>query len=101
MEVAGDQSEVVRCGGLRIYPDLFHAEWEGERLQLTAKEFGLLLLFARNPGKLLRRERIAAEVWKRVPRGRTIDVHVARLRRRLPQGCIQTVIPLGYRFKPI
>lgn len=90
--------DVVAAGELRIYPDLHIAELAGTRLHLTAKEFQLLLLFARNPDKLMRRERIAAEVWHRTPRGRTIDVHVARLRARLPRGAIQTVIPLGYRF---
>jgi DNA-binding response OmpR family regulator len=46
---------------------------------------------------LLRRERIAAEVWGGRA-GRTIDIHVARLRARLPEGAIETVIRLGYRF---
>ena len=90
---------VVAAGDLRLYPDRRVAELDGHRLRVTAMEFELLLLFVRNHGKLLRRDRIAIELWgRREPRGRAIDVHVARLRARLPDGAIQTVIPLGYRF---
>ena len=92
------EPELIARGDLRVYPQLERAELAGRRLRLTAKEFDLLVLFARNPGRLLRRDLISASVWKRELRGRTIDVHVARLRAHLPAGAIKTVIPLGYRF---
>ena len=90
--------QVLVVGDLRVWPDEFVAELAGERLSLTNKEFLLLTMFMRNPGRLLRRERIAAEVWQGQTMGRTIDIHVARLRARLPAGAIETVIRLGYRF---
>lgn len=93
-----DGVEWIELGDLRVAPDHFLALYAGEKLQLTQKEFLLLVLFARNPGRLLRRETIAAEVWGGEARGRTIDIHVARLRARLPRPAIETVIPLGYRF---
>ena len=91
-------SEVVELGDLRVYPQEFLATLGGERLPLTNKEFRLLVLFVRNPGKLLPRRVIANEVWGTPDPGRTIDIHIARLRNRLPDGSIETVIRVGYRF---
>lgn len=90
--------EAILIGDLRVVPDEFVAELGGRPLSLTNKEFRLLVLFVRNPRRLLRREVIADAVWDGPLRGRTIDVHVARLRAQLPQGAIETVIRLGYRF---
>jgi two-component system response regulator MtrA len=67
-------------------------------LPLRRKEFDLLALMARHPGRVLTRERIAREVWGGDARGRTIDIHVARLRASLPPGAIETVVKVGYRF---
>jgi DNA-binding response OmpR family regulator len=94
-----DGAESIEVGPLRVYPDEFVAMLDGERLSLTPKEFGLLVLFARNPGRLLRRSLISEQVWDSQARGRTIDIHVARLRNYLPEGSIETVIRLGYRFQ--
>lgn len=91
--------EVLEIGDLVVHPGEYVATLRGERLLLTPKLFRLLVLFSQNPGRLLRREVIADEVWGGDAAGRTIDVHVARLRRRLPEGAIETVIRLGYRFR--
>jgi two-component system alkaline phosphatase synthesis response regulator PhoP len=92
-------AETIDVGRLRLYPEEFVALLDGERLSLTPKEFQLLVLFARNPGRLLRRSVISDGVWDSKARGRTIDIHVARLRNHLPDGAIETVIRLGYRFQ--
>jgi two-component system, OmpR family, alkaline phosphatase synthesis response regulator PhoP len=94
----GHMHEVIVRGPLQVAPGHHTATLHGERLPLTPREFELLMLFARNPGRLLRRESIAADVWGCDSPGRTIDIHVARLRSRLPEGAIETVIRLGYRF---
>ena len=86
------------AGPLSIDPAEFIASLDGNNLNLTPKEFGLLTLFARNRGRLLRREVIEREVWAGHASGRTIDIHVSRLRRILPAGAIQTVVRVGYRF---
>ena len=99
MTVRLDGADAIEIGPLRVYPDEFVAMLDGERLSLTPKEFRLLVLFARNPGRLLRRNLISDEVWDSQARGRTIDIHVARLRNCLPAGAIETVIRLGYRFQ--
>jgi DNA-binding response OmpR family regulator len=86
------------AGPLSIDPAEFIASLDGNHLSLTPKEFGLLTLFARNRGRLLRRDVIEREVWGGHASGRTIDIHVSRLRRMLPPGAIQTVVRVGYRF---
>lgn len=90
--------EWIEVGDLRVSSEQHVALRSGERLQLTHKELRLLVLFVKNPGRLLRRELIAAEVWDGAAPGRTIDIHVARLRAHLPDNAIETVIRLGYRF---
>ena len=96
--VAG--SVALKVGGLEVDPSEFTATYGGKRLRLTNKEFRLLTLFARHPGRLLTRDAIAAEVWGGEVHGRTIDIHIARLRRRLPPDAIETVIKVGYRLSP-
>jgi len=93
-----EAEDVIVRGPLRITPSEFVATLHGERLQLTPKEFELLTLFAQNPDRLLRRAHIGAAVWGGEAPGRTIDIHVARLRSRLPEGAVETVVRLGYRF---
>jgi DNA-binding response OmpR family regulator len=88
----------VEVGDLSVWPDQFAATLGGRELRLTQKEFLLLVLFVSNPGCVLSRQRIAAEMWGGRARGRTIDIHVARLRAKLPADSITTVIRVGYRF---
>jgi len=74
---------------------------EGRPVSLTRKEFDLLLLLAREPGVVFRREQIISEVWNTSWEGvgRTLEVHVASLRVKLgAPGLIQTVRGVGYRL---
>ncbi len=75
---------------------------DGAEVQLRAKEFDLLVLLARDPGKVLTRETIMAEVWDITWSGstRTLDQHMSSLRRRLgPAGAhLVTVRGLGFRY---
>ena len=90
--------EVVEAGPLRIWPTEFSATVDGAPMHLTYKEFRLLLVLARNHGRLVTRERIGLEVWGEKPPGRTLDIHMTRLRAKLPRGAIQTVVRVGYRM---
>ena len=60
---------------------------EGIRLELTVREFELLEYLARNKGRVVSREMLARDVWKEpgraTPLDNVIDVHVARLRKKL------------------
>lgn len=99
MTAALGDAETIQIGSLCLYPDEFVATLDDQRLSLTPKEFQLLVLFARNPGRLLRRSLISEQVWGGAAAGRTIDIHVARLRSHLPEEAIETVIRLGYRLQ--
>jgi len=73
----------------------------GEEIDLTPKEFDLLALLASDPGAVFRRSRILEEVWETTWLGsaKTIDVHVAALRKKLGDpSWIETVRGIGFRL---
>ena len=75
----------------------------GQYVELTCKEFDLLLLFAQNPNIALYRETIYERVWggDYSDRSRTVDLHVQRLKKKLQlENYIGTVYKVGYRFVP-
>lgn len=75
---------------------------DGQPVELTAKEYELLLLFLRNRNIALYRERIYEEVWggEFDPDSRTVDIHVARLKRKMGiEDFIVTVRGVGYRLE--
>ncbi len=72
----------------------------GEMIDLTTKEFDLLLLFVRNRGRAFLREEILQKVWEENYYGsdRVVDDTMRRLRRKLPNINIQTIYGFGYRL---
>lgn len=73
----------------------------GEVVDLTIKEFEILLLFLRNKNIALYREMIYEKVWQEPYMGdtRTVDLHIQRLRKKLDiKDKIQSVFKVGYRF---
>ena len=92
----------LRAGSLELDARTRIARLDGSELRLTAKEFDLLLLFMRDPGTVVSRERILQEVWQTTWYGssKTIDVHVAALRKKLgDSGWIETVRGVGFRLR--
>ena len=90
-------------GPLRIDVDGHVASVDGRPLELTPKEFDLLVLLVRHPGRAFARDYLLDQVWGHDYSGldtRTVDTHVLRLRRKLgPVGDrIETVWGVGYRF---
>ena len=74
---------------------------DGEQVELTRKEFDLLVLLAHRPGVVFRREQIISDVWRTSweGTGRTLEVHVASLRAKLRHaGLVETVRGVGYRL---
>lgn len=74
----------------------------GRLVELTAKEYDLLLVFLRNRNIALYRERIYEEVWggEYDPDSRTVDIHVQRLKRKMGlEDYIISVRGVGYRFE--
>lgn len=93
----------LEVGALSVDVRGRRAMLEGKELALTPKEFDLLALLASDPGAVVERERIIAEVWGTTWYGatKTIDVHVASLRKKLGDpGWIETVRGVGHRFRP-
>jgi two-component system alkaline phosphatase synthesis response regulator PhoP len=71
-----------------------------EELILPRKEFELLALLASKPGKVFKREDILDRVWGNevVVGGRTIDVHIRKLREKIGDDRFKTVKGVGYKF---
>jgi DNA-binding response OmpR family regulator len=88
-------------GPVRVDPARRTVTVDGRPVTLTRKEFDLLVLLARQPGVVYRREQIISEVWNTSwsGTGRTLEVHVASLRHKLgTPGLIETVRGIGYRL---
>ena len=94
--------EVLKVAGIDLDPVHRHASVAGRRLDLTRVEFDLLLALAEQGGHTLTRRDLLAHVWgyRFDPGTNVVDVHVARLRRKLElaggAGTIRTVRGVGY-----
>ena len=74
---------------------------DDEEIQLTNKEYELLLLFARNPGIALYKETIYERVWggEYVPGSRTVELHIQRMRKKVGwEKALITIPKVGYRL---
>jgi two-component system, OmpR family, response regulator RegX3 len=92
----------LRVGGLEIDGRARRAFVDGVEIELTPKEFELLAALARDPGAAVSRRRLLEDVWETSWAGssKTIDVHVAGLRRKLGDpGWIETVRGVGFRLR--
>jgi DNA-binding response OmpR family regulator len=103
--VKADMPAVIRAGGIVIDPEKRSATLEGKPVDLTAKEFDLLLHFARNPGKVYTRSQLLDAVWGYGHDGyeHTVNSHINRLRTKVEKdpanpAYIKTVWGVGYKF---
>ena len=101
----GSPSTALRVGQLVIEPARRKARLGGEALTLTPTEFRLLVVLASHADEILSREHLAMQVWGFADpsNGRTIDVHIRRLRTKLarassPAPAILSVRGMGYRL---
>jgi DNA-binding response OmpR family regulator len=102
-----DSAEVARVlGPLRIDPERHLAWFDGRELELSQREFELLLAFARRPGKVLSRTQLLDEVWgyRFEVQTNVVDVFVGYLRRKLELGeaprILHTVRGRGFVLRP-
>jgi two-component system response regulator RegX3 len=98
----GATDEPFRVGGLEVDERARQASIDGRTLELTPKEFDLLAALARDPGAAVTRQRLLADVWQTTWYGsaKTIDVHVAALRKKLGDPrWIETVRGIGFRLR--
>lgn len=96
----GSSSNVVKIRDLIINREEYKVIKEGEELILPRKEFELLSLLASKPGKVFKREDILDKVWgaEVIVGGRTIDVHIRKLREKIGDDYFKTVKGVGYKF---
>ena len=96
-----DHQHLVRIGDLIIDIEQYHVELGGEIIVLPRKEFELLNLLASKPGKVFSRDLIMDKVWgdSVVVGGRTIDVHIRKIREKIGEERIKTVKGVGYKFE--
>ncbi|MCD8124657.1 MAG: response regulator transcription factor [Lachnospiraceae bacterium] len=99
----GEQQDVLSVGGIEINKSAHLVTVDGERLELSFKEFELLTYFVENQGIVLSREVILNNVWNYNYFGdaRTIDTHVKKLRSKMGAkgDYIKTVWGMGYKFE--
>ena len=99
--VGQPESDTVVVGGLVVDPVARRASLQNTEIPLTAKEFDLLELLAREPGRVHRRQEIMESVWDSNWFGstKTLDVHIATIRKKLGDPrWIEAVRGIGFRF---
>src|SRR5947208_9120348 len=101
-----DQPKLVRAGKLEVDIERNEVSYLDEKLELMPKDFDLLAVLARHPGRVFQRSELLDLVWGYDFPGytRTVDVHVQQLREKLASGgvgdpAIQTVWGVGYRLE--
>ena len=98
-----DTGHVLSAGGLSMDLDCRTVTADGQRLQLTYKEFELLRLFLSHPGMAFTREQLFTQVWNMeyMDDSRTLDMHIRTLRQKLGVygKLIETVRNVGYRME--
>lgn len=101
-----DDDEDIILGAIRIRPDFFEVYRNDELLELTPKEFELLLYLIERQGRVITREHMLNSVWNYEFAGdsRIVDVHISHLRDKLEENpkqpqFIKTVRGLGYKLE--
>ncbi|MGZ3844418.1 MAG: response regulator transcription factor [Flavisolibacter sp.] len=99
--VKKQESNKIIIDDLTVDPERFIVEYKGQEIILAKKEFELLYLLAKKPGRVFLRNEILSEVWGNevIVGDRTIDVHIRKIRQKLGVDCITTVKGVGYKFE--
>ena len=94
-------SELIKIGELTIDREAYKIVFKGVEIILPRKEFELLSLLASKPGKVFKRDEILDKVWGNevVVGGRTIDVHIRKLREKIGDDSFKTIKGVGYKFQ--
>lgn len=101
------EERCMKAADLEIYPDSYRVYKNGIQLELTRREFELLVFMAENPNIVFSRERLFDQIWGMDAIGdmSTVTVHVNKLREKIEGGgtgsdcLIKTVRGVGYRFQ--
>lgn len=96
-EKSGD---IITVGEIEINREEYKIVKEGVEIILPRKEFELFYLLASKPGKVFKREEILDKVWGNevIVGGRTIDVHIRKLREKIGDEWFKTIKGVGYKL---
>jgi two-component system alkaline phosphatase synthesis response regulator PhoP len=104
-EPAADDSEIVRVGDIRVNVQNYEVHVRGKRIDLTTREFELLVYLCRNVNRVLSRDQLLEHVWGYDFAGdtRIVDVHISHLRDKIERNpkqpeYIKTVRGIGYKL---
>ncbi len=101
--VPRQEAKILQAGGIKLNTGEHTVFASGERIQLTLKEYEMLLLFMEHPRRVFTREQLLGRIWgeEYVGETRTVDVHIGTLRAKLGccGDCIETVRGVGYRME--
>ena len=99
-EDKNEVEDIVKVGNIIINREEYKVVNNGEEIVLPRKEFELLALLTSKPSKVFKREVILDKVWGNevVVGGRTIDVHIRKLREKIGDHHFKTVKGVGYKF---
>ena len=94
-------SETINIHGIEINREEYKIIKNDVVIALPRKEFELFYLLASKPGKVFKREEILEKVWGNdvVVGGRTIDVHIRKLREKIGEDFFKTIKGIGYKFE--
>ena len=92
---------IIVLDGLTIDREAYKINYNGQDMVLPRKQFELLHLLVSKPGKVFKREVILEKIWgtEVVIGGRTIDVHIRKLREKLGNSKFKTIKGVGYKFQ--
>lgn len=103
-EIEADSA--IEVADLKLFPEKYEAYYKGTLLELTPKEFELLLFLAENKTRVLTRDQLLSAVWKYdfVGDTRIVDVHISHLREKIEENTkkpqyIKTIRGLGYKLE--
>lgn len=102
------KDSIIKVGDLEIEEDKYEARQKDKLLELTPKEFELLVYLTKNQGRVLTRDQLLNAVWNYDYMGdsRIVDVHVSHLREKIEEDTrnpryIKTIRGIGYKFEDI
>ncbi|MFL2572581.1 MAG: response regulator transcription factor [Flavobacteriaceae bacterium] len=97
---AESSKNYFKIGDLTVNREEYNVIYKGQELNLPRKEFELLFLLASKPQRVFEREQILDKVWGRevVVGGRTIDVHIRKLREKIGDKHFKTIKGVGYKY---
>ena len=97
---AESSKNYFEIGDLTVNREEYNVIYKGQELNLPRKEFELLFLLASKPQRVFEREEILDKVWGRevVVGGRTIDVHIRKLREKIGDKHFKTIKGVGYKY---